>query len=1170
MDGEAFGRLTVPDNLGTPGARNSRSVNNAPPAIYSVTPNPILPAANQAVAITARAHDPDGLATFLLKYRVDPATSFASTPMRDDGTGGDEMAGDGIHTARIPAQSTGALVAFHLEAADPTGASATFPNDAPARECLVRFGDPAPTTAFGIYRQWFTQAAISTWNNRPTLSNERLDGTFVYGNFRVIYNFGSRYAGSPYHQGFGSPLSDGHYSIEFPIDDLLLGTENFNKVHAPGNGPFDDNTIQREQACFWIARQLGLPWNYRRYVAMFVNGNRRSTLMEDTQVPGSEMVEEYFPDDPDGFLYKLQPWFEFDNTNSRSLGFSNNSWCTLNNFVTTGGVKKLARYRWNYLVRAAQGTANNYTNVFALTDAANLSGSPAQAAGMEAVADMEEWMRIFAVRHSVGDWDSFGTQNSQNMYGYKPLQGKWTLFIWDMNIVLGNSGSWGPGQNLFAVNGADGPMQRLYNNPPFRRAYWRALKEITTGPMDGSRINPLLDAKYAAFRAEGLNVTSPATVKSWIASARSSILSQAAAVDVSNLTVNDPTSWTTQETVVTLTGNAPVAVKTIAVNGVAYPITWTSVTGWSMRIPLNSGNNLLSLQGLDVRGKPVSDSAVALSVTSTAIVERPQDFIVINEILYSPVLTNAAFVELHNHSTRSTFDLSNYRFNGLDYTFPPGTLFGPQAFLVLAKDRAAFAAAYGNGIPVFDQFNGKLDPDGETLTLLKPGAIPGDDIVISKVRYGITLPWPALPANRGVSLQLIDPAQGAGRVGNWAVSALPPFSTPGRDNSVRRNLSPFPTVWINEVLPENSTSLPDVAGEFEPWLELHNAGPDPIPLDGLYLSDNYANLTQWAIPAGLSLKPGEFKVIFADGQPAQSNAAELHANFKLRPGSGSVAVSRLENSQPQVLDFVDYSAIRAGRSYGSSPDGQPFDRQMFYFVTPGAANNAASAPLSVFINEWMASNTQTLADSADGHFDDWFELFNPAASPADLGGYFLTDNLTNKTAFAIPAGYSIPPGGYLLVWADGEANQNAPERADLHVNFKLAKGGQQIGLYAADGTTIDSVSFGPQNTDVSQGRYPDGSNLLLELEQPTPRAANVAAPAGTPPKFRPLRLQGTQLTLEWETLPGSVYRLEFKNDLSELQWQPLGNDTAATGDTLAVTVDLAAGQQRFFRVQLRP
>jgi len=1096
--------MEVPSNLGTPGAPNSRAVSNAGPAIYQVVHNPIVPAPNQPVVVTARVHDPDGVSSLNLNYRLDPATAYTTVTMVDDGTGGDAVAGDGLYSATIPGQAAATMVAFYVQAADGLGAATAFPNDAPVRECLVRFGDPTPTSSFGIYRQWFTQGAVSTWVNRPVLSNEDVDGTFVYGNFRVIYNFGSHFAGSPYHQGFGSPVSDGHYSIQFPLDDLLLGTENFNKVHAPGNGPFDDNTIQREQTSFWLVRKLGLPYNYRRYVAVYFNGTRRGTLMEDTQTPGSDMVNEYFPNDADGFLYKLQPWFEFANSNARSMPFSNNSWCTLNNYLDVTGNKKLARYRWNYLVRAVKESANNYTNVFDLVDAANSPSSPAYVPTLESQADMEEWMRIFAVEHAVGNWDSFGAQNSQNMYGYKPLNGRWTLFIWDYNIVLGNSGSWSPGQNLFTVSGSGAPMTKIFNTPAFRRAYWRALKELCNGPMLANNVNAIMDAKFAAFQANGINVTSPSTaVKAWIASARTSILSQLAAVDASGFTAAGP--GTTANNLVTLTGVAPVEVKTIRVNGVAYATTWNTVTNWTMNVPVNSGANSLVVSAYDIYGRLLSNYSATVSVTYTGAPELPQDHLVINEIMYAPAIPGAGFVELYNNSQDFTFDLSNYRFNGLDYTFPEGSAITPNGYLVVAGDAAAFDAVYGPGVPVFGVFNGRLDLNGETLTLIKPGATPSQDLAVSKVRYENQPPWPALGTNSGVSLQLIDPAQDTRRAANWAASSSAPLATPGAANSVQGVLPAFPTLWINEVEPENVNGIRDSANEADPWIEIYNPGTNPVSLDGLYLADNYTNLTQWAFPTGATINPGGFKVIFADGQPAQSTATEFHTNFRLSPGAGSVALTFLDlNSQPQVLDYLNYANIHPDRSFGSVPDGQPFDRFEFYYVTPGGTNDFHSAPLNVFINEWMASNSGFLLDPSDNHFDDWFELFNPGATAADLTGYYLTDSLTNKFNFQIPSGYTIPSAGHLLVWADSDTGQNSTNSPDLHVSFKLAASAGQIGLFAADGTSIDAVSYGQQNSDVSEGRYPDGGPNIYVMPAPTPRAANLGPQTNGPPVLAPM------------------------------------------------------------------
>ena len=55
--------MALPRRLGTPGAPNSRRVANAGPAIYDVKHAPLLPAADEAVVVTARATDRQGVAS---------------------------------------------------------------------------------------------------------------------------------------------------------------------------------------------------------------------------------------------------------------------------------------------------------------------------------------------------------------------------------------------------------------------------------------------------------------------------------------------------------------------------------------------------------------------------------------------------------------------------------------------------------------------------------------------------------------------------------------------------------------------------------------------------------------------------------------------------------------------------------------------------------------------------------------------------------------------------------------------------------------------------------------------------------------------------------------------------------------------------------------------------
>src|SRR6185503_14687017 len=161
-------------------------------------------------------------------------------------------------------------------------------------------------------------------------------------------------------------------------------------------------------------------------------------------------------------------------------------------------------------------------------------------------------------------------------------------------------------------------------------------------------------------------------------------------------------------------------------------------------------------------------------------------------------------------------------------------------------------------------------------------------------------------------------------------------------------------------------------------------------------------------------------------------------------------------------------------------------------------------------------------------FEDWFELYNPATNAVDIAGYYLTDSLTNgagvvtnKFKFLITTNMAhiIPPQGHLLVWADNETGQNLSggvPRPDMHVNFALSLSGEAIGLFAAEGTQIDRVTFGPQTNDISQGRCADGSVNIIFMAAPTPRTANIGCSANnTPPELASI---GNRIVYLGETL----------------------------------------------------
>ena len=127
------------------------------------------------------------------------------------------------------------------------------------------------------------------------------------------------------------------------------------------------------------------------------------------------------------------------------------------------------------------------------------------------------------------------------------------------------------------------------------------------------------------------------------------------------------------------------------------------------------------------------------------------------------------------------------------------------------------------------------------------------------------------------------------------------------------------------------------------------------------------------------------------------------------------------------------------------------------------------------INEFMASNSNNFFDEF-GEDNDWVEIYNISDTSIDMGGMYFTDDLTNGTLHKIPNNETttttIEPGGFLVFWFDKDIEQGS-----LHVDCKLSSDGEQIGLFAADGTTIiDSLTFSAQETNISFGRINDGDN----------------------------------------------------------------------------------------------
>jgi hypothetical protein len=365
-------------------------------------------------------------------------------------------------------------------------------------------------------------------------------------------------------------------------------------------------------------------------------------------------------------------------------------------------------------------------------------------------------------------------------------------------------------------------------------------------------------------------------------------------------------------------------------------------------------------------------------------------------------------------------------------------------------------------------------------------------------------------------------------------------------------------------------------------------------LDIMQTTYNTAYMTHWANHFG-QLLPGQpfashlafigqrrtfvTSQVNAAVSPNTAFAITTNGGADLTTASSPVTLAGTANLAVHAIRFngVAYPLTWTSRTAWSAaiplPTGttnltiQGVDRQGNLITTAvdtiAVTNTGPGSPLPVVINEWMADNS-TIADPADGQFQDWIELFNPNDLAVDLSGFTLTDDLSQPAKWSIPTGTTISPRGFLVVWADNDIAQNTPGNG-LHAGFQLGASGESIGLFNAQGVPQHTLTFGPQSPNVSEGLLPDGNvSAAGTLPAPTPGATNSPT---APFSLTSITHADGSVTLVWESVAGRSYRVEFKDALESPTWTPIAPDITATDLTTTATDPVGPNPQRFYRVR---
>jgi len=345
---------------------------------------------------------------------------------------------------------------------------------------------------------------------------------------------------------------------------------------------------------------------------------------------------------------------------------------------------------------------------------------------------------------------------------------------------------------------------------------------------------------------------------------------------------------------------------------------------------------------------------------------------------------------------------------------------------------------------------------------------------------------------------------------------------------------------INEVMAINSPS-PDRGIISPDLIELYYDGPSSLSLTGVSITDNPDEPRKFVFPSGTSIEAGGYLVLYADSDTTSSG---IHLGFALN-GDGEGLY--LYNSSGQLLDSVQFGLQLPDLSIGRIGNTASWTLTVPTFGQVNLAQPLGNQK-ALRINEWLADGLVLFED-------DFIELYNPQASPVDMTGLYLTDNpVTQPDKYPLSPLSFIAGEGFAVFTAD-DSNQPG------HVDFRLSADNEIIALFDAGLNQIDKVFYGPQTTDVSYGRAPNGSDNIEFFELPTPGASNPSSGSATITIINLVPENADKRVLVPTGNIGQAWNTEINFDDSAWEF--------VTGDPGGVGYERSSGYQNMINIDLQ-